>query len=827
MNNCRHSEDVGVRCVASDPGPSVLVVPVVSVRDAQGDEGGTLAFVVVLSSAAAVTVTVEYATSDGTAVADADYEAVSGTLVFGPGETQKTVAVSVLADTHSEAAETLTLTLAGPVGGTLGEAQATGTIAANVHGVPLTATLTHMPDEDEDDVLGEHKGSGTFEVRLAFNTEPHMSYKTVRDTMFDVTGGTITGARRVTRRKNQHFDIVVKPSGSDAVTFSLHSPLPACGETGSVCTAAKRMIEGPVSATILGPVAISVADASVTEGAGAQLAFAVTLDRARDAAVTVDYATSDGSARAGADYTATSGTLSFAAGETAKTVDVAVVNDAHDDGTETMRLTLTNASGARIADGTATGTIENSDPMPMAWMVRFGRTVGGQVVDALTQRLEDASRSHVTVAGIPLGGEAGREPLTEPDDSFGLPQWAKRGAREEAARDITVDDLLLGSAFHLSGGAGEGASAAFTAWGRVATGGFDAEVDDVTFDGDVTTGLVGFDAEWERALAGVMLTQSVGDGSYRMNPQQGDDSGTVESDLTGVYPYARVDLNARVSAWGLAGVGRGSITLRQEGRKAMETALSMRMGALGVRGQVLDGSGPSGVGVNVKSDAMWVATKSARSADMVGAEGDVTRLRFIVQGERTFESTNGGSITPSAEVGLRFDGGDAETGAGLEVGAGLRYTRGGVSVEGQARALLAHEASGYDEWGMSGALRVNPSASGRGLTLSIAPAWGRTGSAAERLWSARDASVLEGGAEFEADGRLVAEMGYGVALGGNRGVLTPFGGLTLGDEGSRTMRSGARWALGFDLAMAVEATRGESDTAEVENEVRLRVALRF
>ena len=84
-------------------------------------------------------------------------------------------------------------------------------------------------------------------------------------------------------------------------------------------------------------------------------------------------------------------------------------------------------------------------------------------------------------------------------------------------------------------------------------------------DGDVTTGLVGFDAEWERALAGVMLSQSRGEGSYELNAEKGDDAGTVESSLTGVRPYMRIDLNAKVSAWALAGAGSGELTLHQEG----------------------------------------------------------------------------------------------------------------------------------------------------------------------------------------------------------------------------------------------------------------------
>ena len=199
---------------------------------------------------------------------------------------------------------------------------------------------------------------------------------------------------------------------------------------------------------------------------------------------------------------------------------------------------LSNPSGAYLADGEATGTIENSDPMPQAWMVRFGRTVGGQVVDALTQRLDGAGASHVTVAGINVMGPRGEEPALADDDPFGLPAWAKDTQREEDARSITADDILQRSAFHLSSAKdGTGAGAAFSAWGRVATGGFEAEEDDVTMDGDVTTGMVGFDAEWERGLAGVMLSQSTAEGAYRLDPEQGNDAGTVKSDLTGVYPY--------------------------------------------------------------------------------------------------------------------------------------------------------------------------------------------------------------------------------------------------------------------------------------------------
>ena len=126
------------------------------------------------------------------------------------------------------------------------------------------------------------------------------------------------------------------------------------------------------------------------------------------------------------------------------------------------------------------------------------------------------------------------------------------------------------------------------------------------------------------------------------------------------------------------------------------------------------------------------------------------------------------------------------------MGAGLRYIVDSVTIEAEARTLLAHEATGYEEWGLGGAIRVTPSASGRGLTLSIAPAWEHTGSAAERLWSAHDACALGSDSEFEPQSRLEIDAGYGFGLAHGRGVITPYAGFTLGDGGNRTVRAGTR-----------------------------------
>ena len=211
---------------------------------------------------------------------------------------------------------------------------------------------------------------------------------------------------------------------------------------------------GATPATTTAPVRnrdplLRVANASVREGPQAQLQFEVSLDRAAAVTVTVDYATADGTATAGADYTATSSTLSFAAGETQKTVSVAVLDDAHDEVTETLTLTLSNARGALLDAATATGWIVNTDPMPAAWLARFGRTGATQVLGLLDARF-DAARapaSQLTLGGRPvnLSGlrgapQGGADPSAGPVD----PAAGSAAVPDPAAGRTAASPLTLG-----------------------------------------------------------------------------------------------------------------------------------------------------------------------------------------------------------------------------------------------------------------------------------------------------------------------------------------------------------------------------------------------
>ena len=219
----------------------------------------------------------------------------------------------------------------------------------------------------------------------------------------------------------------------------------------------------PSRSSALTTSAFSVGDTRAREGEDAELVFEVTLDQASSVSVTVNYTTADGTAKAGEDYRAASGTLELAPGETSKTIEVAVLDDPANEDEETLSVHLFDATGAGIADGEATGTIENNDPMPNAWLARLGRTVAGQLVSTVGARLERGRSSHVTLGGMLLG-------FSEPG---GIPEALGRGAsappppdawteRPRGSRSHVGQDRLRGNSFHL---ASEGGGPTFAAWG--------------------------------------------------------------------------------------------------------------------------------------------------------------------------------------------------------------------------------------------------------------------------------------------------------------------------------------------------------------------------
>ena len=621
------------------------------------------------------------------------------------------------------------------------------------------------------------------------------------------------------------------------------------------------------------PPKIMTKQAKAREGSDDVVRFFVRLDRAAASPVTVDYATADGAGRwerlapatAGADYTATSGTLTFAPGQMLEFVEVPLLDDAVDEGTEYFFLRFSNPQGATLAAGESEtqGLIRNDDHLQAMWLARFGRTVGSQVTDAVSERLQGglSPGAHATLAGQRVDllkaddGKALAETLTGLARTFGAPDapandddpfahhglsdpW-KDSATTATARSITGRELLLGSSFHVAG-TGDGAGPALAAWGRVAQAGFDGEHADDTgrtgVDGTVLTGVLGADAEWNRLLAGVAVSLSEGDGSFDSPGADVGKSGDIESTMTVVSPYARFRVTERVTAWGLAGWGTGDMTIGfDDGSMApIRTDLSMQLGALGARGALLEQDEAGGMDLALKADAFFVTTESEKAANSAATTADASRFRLVLEGGRTFAAGAGATVRPLLELGLRYDGGDAETGTGVEVGGGVSYAdaASGLSVDARARLLVAHADSDYEEWGASATVRLDPGERGRGLSFSLSPTIGASSSAAERLWGAHDARGLVPGGEFEAARGLQAEAGYGLSLSGGRFTGTPNVGFGASDGGARDYRIGWRLApaglnaSGFEVNLDAVRREPANDNG-AEHGVMLRSLMRW
>ena len=679
----------------------------------------------------------------------------------------------------------------------------------------LIGRLNSAPDE--------HDGTSTFTLHLRLNTVLDTGPQAPRAASFEVTGGTIERVQRI-ERKRKLWELSIRPLSDDEIVIAvpLHE---SCGETGAICSADGRVLSNASSRTIPGPLSVSVADARAEEGVDQALRFLVTLSRAVDRTVTVDYQTVDGTAHAGSDYEAASGTLDFEPGETERVVIVAALDDAVDEGEEIFVLVLNNPSGVRIGRGQATGTIENTDPVQTQWLARFGRTVAHQVVDAISDRFDSTARAHVTIAGHELGTK-------HPKDDEEIP-WSDP---EDAPKLDTLSgqDAMLRSAFQLSSDGAHGAEPVWTAWGRVARSSFTSTEDDFTLRGDVTTAILGADAETGDWLAGAALAHHRGDGSYAQHSHT--NKGEVSSTLTSIHPYVRKRIGEDIALWGIAGYGTGTLTLADQcdGTDA-ETGIEMKMAAAGVRGTLLKPASPSDLEIRMRSDVTWSGTRSEAATsvscgNLKAARVGTIRTRLAVDGARTWELNPGRTLTPSLELGLRHDAGDAETGLGLEAGARVRYRDAatGLALEAAVRRLLVHEDDGYEEWGASAAMTLAPERSGRGFALRIAPSWGSTASEVERLWLADDTARFGREAQYDNEGALQTELSYGVRSPLGRGIVSPYAGLQLTGNGDRTWRIGGRWKIAPAFRLTLEGTRTEEDdTPRPSAAIMVRTSIRW
>ena len=318
-------------------------LPTVSVSDAEAYEDGRFVhFEVSLSQASGERVTVEVATSSGTARSGTDFRAVLQTVTFPAHSTDpQSVLVSLRNDRTPEPDETFTVTLRNPVGATLGDATATGTIRNDDSAATLAAS--GIGETSATLTLGGHTG-GWWYKGGEYATGP-LGYS--------------GQAFRILWR-NVHSCTAVA-AGTAAV--SIGGLLAARSHdyraySDSTCSTRLARVKFKTLAPE-GTPTVSVSDAEVSED-GKWMEFTVSLSQASRERVTVDVRTSSGTATSGADFRRVSRTLVFPANDgTPQYVNVFVHDDEELEPDETFTVTLRNPRGATLGDATATGTIRD------------------------------------------------------------------------------------------------------------------------------------------------------------------------------------------------------------------------------------------------------------------------------------------------------------------------------------------------------------------------------------------------------------------------------------------------------------------------------------
>ncbi len=413
-----------INIVNDDPQP---IVQFSSAAYSAGEDAGAAVITATLSNPSALAASVNYATSDGTALNVSDYQAASGTLTFSPGMTVLTFTVPVTNDTVYEGNEALSIALSDPVNTSL-----SGT---------NPATLTLVENDPQPTVQfsaaafngGEAAGPITITATLIFPAPTTstaltttVGYATSSGSAlalgdYTTASGTLTFAPGVT---SQAFDVTINDDstyeGDEYFNAQLNGAVNAA--LGAPGVARVNILENDPAPVIQ----FNPASVSEDENAGSVL-LNVSLTGATAVTATVNYATGNGTAVTGSDFTPNSGTLTFAPGDVSKTIAVSIVNDSIYEGDEAFGMSLTAPISATL-NGTnpATITIVEDDAPPSiqfsaqsiqgstaAWSV--GKNQGSAVITArltgstaVPAQINFATSNSTALAGVNYTATSGQ-----------------------------------------------------------------------------------------------------------------------------------------------------------------------------------------------------------------------------------------------------------------------------------------------------------------------------------------------------------------------------------------------------------------------------------
>ena len=484
------------------------------------------------------------------------------------------------------------------------------------------------------------------------------------------------------------------------------------------------------------------------------------------------------------------------------------------------------AVGSRL-EAHATGRISGAGQgFPSSVATSFGHGQGRP--SSVTTSFGHGTSGGALAAAVPQGfssGSLGGAPSADgghfPGSAFSLggqSDWTGLFAANAQALGedrFNVAQLLGNSSFVLplsarAGGEDDGDNnglGGLTIWGSGNYHSLSNSAAGPSWNGEVLDALLGVDmALSPNLLAGLSLSGSMG--SFDYEDPSDNASGQYESTLTGAHPYLGWAMGS-VRLWGTAGIGEGEIEIAETGRSVQRSDTRLRAIAIGGIGELI-ARHDDGVSTawNLKSEAT-AAEVEVEGGGLIRADTvDGSRLRMALERQRTRALSDGSVLSSTMELGMRRDAG-FDTGEnadfGAELGLGLEWRRGGLTLAARGRSLVGGNAK---EWGANVLVRLAGSEDGKGLSFSAQPSWGDTASGVERLWT-QGVSDFTGAGPGQTDPRgLGAEIGYG--LMSSRGLVTPYGALESHRSG-QSMRYGVRWKLLSDWDLSLESARHADD----------------
>ena len=431
-------------------------------------------------------------------------------------------------------------------------------------------------------------------------------------------------------------------------------------------------------------------------------------------------------------------------------------------------------------------------------------TIGSQIMSSTIKNIRmqsdmgsGSSGGQLLIAGqsVPLSGGGYRDPLdggvipsavcgasvaAHPGSAPG--GWLRSGDRchvgapfgevsQNRILKLSDRELLGGSSFTLSlsdADATDTSGYRWGIWGRGDYAHFSRDSGEpVTYDGSMQSIYLGVDARTDEWLKGVAVAKSTG----RMKFDQ--DGGLLETRLTAIHPYGQWRLSNDLEWWAILGVGSGKAERSQSGMITLTSSLRMSMAATGLH---LTMRPVKGVDLATRIEASGVMLKTGESEFNLGNLGNLRtfarQVRAGLEGSKRYKTANGAEVVPHAGIIGRHDGGDGETGSGLDVTGGIRYEKDRSVTEVRVRKLLVHSSTGYDEWGASLQLRLTPHTDGSGFSASLRRDWGAEVDNTDRLWD--DQRLSQIGSDLAVKENIEIHMGYGIALPNRPAMLTPF-----------------------------------------------------